>query len=183
MLKLLLGMVAVAYPFVVYFGLKSTTASTMAAIVAVVVLLRFWGARSQPKKTSPFNLVAIAVLPLMAWGYFFNSELALKLYPVVVNLCFLAAFSYSLFRPPAIVTLIASLREKLDEEGIAYTRNLTKVWCAFFIVNGAVALVTVYHPNEQLWLIYNGFVSYVLMAILFVVEWFVRRRVKRHGPG
>lgn len=179
MFKLLLGAVALAYPFIVYFGLQATSASTLAAILVLIILVRAVVERKQGKGVSPLYVAALAAIPLLSWSYLFDSELALKLYPVVVNASFLCVFAYSLYQPPAVITRIASLREELDQQAIEYTHKLTRVWCGFFIFNGGVALFTVFHPNEQLWMLYNGFISYLLMGLLFAIEWLVRRRFKK----
>ncbi len=179
MIKLLLGIVALAYPFIIYFGLQATTVSALALVLGAIVLLRALVTKRAQRGISPFHLAAILVVPLFCWGYFFQSEVALKLYPVVVNLCFLLVFGYSLWAPPSVVTRLASLRESLDEQGVAYTYKVTQVWCLFFILNGGIALWSVFHPNPRFWVVYNGFISYMLIALLFAIEWLVRRKVKQ----
>ncbi len=68
----------------------------------------------------------------------------------------------------------------LSPAAVRYTRRVTQVWCGFFIVNGGVSLWTCLHGNVHLWTLWNGMLSYVLMAALFAGEWVVRQRVKRH---
>jgi len=69
----------------------------------------------------------------------------------------------------------------LDTFGVIYTRRLTKVWIAFFIANGLVALWTALYATLKTWTLYNGLISYILIAVLFVGEWPVRRIIKaRH---
>ena len=51
------------------------------------------------------------------------------------------------------------------------------IWCLFFIVNGAIALVTVLSKNQALWTLYNGLISYLLMGTLLGGEWLYRKRV------
>ena len=70
---------------------------------------------------------------------------------------------------------------ELDTFGVIYTRRLTKVWIAFFIANGLVALWTALYATLEMWTLYNGLISYILIAALFVGEWPVRRIIKaRH---
>ncbi|STQ08598.1 Predicted membrane protein [Enterobacter cloacae] len=54
---------------------------------------------------------------------------------------------------------------------------MTKVWCGFFIGNGAVALFTVLYADLRLWTLWNGMLSYILMGTLMAGEWLVRQRV------
>jgi uncharacterized membrane protein len=62
---------------------------------------------------------------------------------------------------------------------VAYTRRVTQVWCGFFVVNGLLALGTALWASEALWSLYTGVIAYVLMGVLFGVEYLVRLRFKR----
>ena len=84
----------------------------------------------------------------------------------------LALFSFSLFRPPSIVEQMTRLKEPdFPTAAVSYTRKVTMVWCGFFAFNGAVALYTVLQTDMDLWAIYNGFISYCLMGLLFAGEY------------
>ncbi|MGB8666210.1 MAG: hypothetical protein WCD24_15885, partial [Serratia inhibens] len=101
-------------------------------------------------------------------------------YPVLVNVLLLLLFAYSLFAPPTVVERLARITEpQLDAAGVAYTRQVTQVWCGFFIVNGAIALATCLSGDIALWTLYNGGISYLLMGALMGIEWIVRKRVRR----
>jgi len=183
------------YPVIIYFGLQYIEPGFLAAFFAIVFVFRHfiltkkgtsYHSEKQPKKRAKIphmHVVLISVLSLLAYSTLANSALALKFYPVVISLSFLAIFSYSLFKPPSVVEMIARLHETLDDHGIIYTHKVTQVWCAFFIVNALIATWTVFHDDEQIWLLYNGFISYILMGVLmsveFVVRFFVKRAVKR----
>lgn len=109
-----------------------------------------------------------------------NLLLPLKLYPVLVNAGFLAAFGYSLMVPPSMVERLARLREPdLPPAAVRYTRRVTQVWCGFFIFNGAAALATALWASDALWSLYTGVISYALMGMLFGAEFLLRLRFKR----
>jgi uncharacterized membrane protein len=61
----------------------------------------------------------------------------------------------------------------------AYMRTVTRVWCGFFVFNGAVALGTALWASDAVWSLYTGQVSYILMGVLFGGEFLVRMRFKR----
>ena len=50
------------------------------------------------------------------------------------------------------------------------------------MLNGGTALVTVFSKNDILWSVYNGGISYLLMGLLFAVEFIVRRFVNKKMP-
>lgn len=181
MKNIALGIVFVLYPVIVFFGLKWFEPSILALILVGLALLRYYF--SNNKLPIPFiNTVGVVVIVLLGFSYFANSAFLLKLYPVVMNLSFLSIFCYSLVYPPSVITLIAGMREKLNENAVVYTKKVTVVWCVFFVCNALIALWTVFQPEEY-WALYNGFISYVLMGILFACEWLVRRNFKKNDQS
>ena len=107
-----------------------------------------------------------------------SAALAVKLYPVGVNICLLGAFSSSLISPPSFVERLARLKvPELSERQVRYARSVTKVWCAFFIFNGSTALATALWARNEVWALYNGVLSYLLMGCLAGAEWLTRRRM------
>ncbi|HEY5799896.1 MAG TPA: hypothetical protein VIT92_06735, partial [Burkholderiaceae bacterium] len=64
-----------------------------------------------------------------------------------------------------------------------YTRRVTQVWCAFFVVNGAIALGLAMYASEAAWSLYTGVIAYCAMGALFAGEWLVRQRFKRLQHG
>lgn len=122
-------------------------------------------------------LLAVAAGELLVG--FVDPELAARLYPVFMNATMLLAFALTLWKPPSMIERFARIAEPdLDAQGIEYTRKVTWVWMAFFVVNGGVALWTALHGSWFLWGVYNGGVSYVLAGTLFAVEFVVRKIVR-----
>ena len=92
----------------------------------------------------------------------------------------LAAFGGSLWSAMPIIERLARLREPdLPETAVRYTRRVTQIWCAFFIFNGSIALLTALHGDMSIWTAWNGMLSYLLMGMLMAGEWLVRRRVMK----
>ena len=114
---------------------------------------------------------------LAVWS---NGWLPLKLYPVLVNVALLGVFAYSLISPPSIIERFARMREPdLPVEAIGYTRRVTQVWCGFFSVNGAIALMTALWASATIWTLYNGLIAYLVMGLLFGGEYFTRWHFKK----
>ncbi len=88
-------------------------------------------------------------------------------------------FLVSFIKPPTIIEKIARLTdESFTDEAIPYTRKVTVVWMLFFLVNASIASYTVLQNNLELWTLYNGLISYLIMGTIFVIEFIVRKRVK-----
>ncbi len=123
---------------------------------------------------------ALVLVALAVWS---NVLLPLKLYPVLVNMAFLAAFGYSLTTPVSMIERLARLREPdLPQEGVLYTRRVTQAWCVFFVGNGAIALATALFASEAVWSLYNGVIAYGLMGLMFGGEFLLRRRMRKAVP-
>lgn len=104
-----------------------------------------------------------------------NTQTALLFYPVFINALLFILFFLSLFQKMSIIEHFARLKTPdLPAAAIHYTRNVTKIWCVFFILNGLIALYTIYLGDLSIWTLYNGLISYILMAILFVTELAIR---------
>jgi len=174
----ILTVLTLAYPLAVYLGLQVMEPRWLGLLLVAILVLRH---RQQAKRF-------VAGMPALEWVIFaafgcftlgivaFNSELLLLLYPAAVSLSLLLLFGRTLLQPPSMVERFARLTEgDLSPVGVRYTRQVTQVWCVFFVFNAAIAIATVFASREY-WVLYNGLVAYVLMGILFAGEWLVRSR-------
>ena len=167
-LKIALSVVSVLYPFALFFA--GDFAFWVVCALAVLWIVR--GAYSSGYERR---------LSVLAAGFFivcmiFRGGFLAYLYPVLVSLAFFAFFAFSL-KNEAVITKIARLKEPdLDEKGMIYTRNLTKIWCAFFVFNAAISLALALMEDKLYWSVYSGAVSYALMGTLFFGEILFRKR-------
>lgn len=171
---LILALATLAYPLAVYLGFGKVEPFWLGLALLALMLVRAWAARDAVWLFAGAGAALLALLGMLG-----NSWLPLKLYPVVVSAVLLVVFAASVAKPPTVIERIARLREPaLPAGGVAYTRKVTIMWCAFFLANGLAALATALWASNEVWLLYNGLVSYLLMGALFAGEWLVRRRVK-----
>ena len=118
-----------------------------------------------------------------------RSARILTFYPALVNLFFLVLFGHTLFAGPSMVYRLATLKDKsiaispYRKKIAAYCRNVTLVWCCFFIVNGSIALMSVFGDSFRFWALYNGCIAYILMGLLFAGEYIVRKVVQKNMKG
>lgn len=186
--KLVLSAVIILYPVIVYFSLGHFEPRPIAIVLIGLALVRLLidGRRSYfSAGMAQAALVAAALLLVGISATALNSAVLLQYYPVYLNFMLFALFLFSLLHPPSIVEQIARPREpEFPEAAVIYTRRVTMVWCGFFAFNGTVALYTIIETDLKIWAIYNGFISYCLIGLLFVGEIFARRIAKRAAaPG
>ena len=171
---------AISYPFAVYFGLQVLEPRTLGLLLMVVILLRQvrMAGRFMAGMSRAEWLVFIALCGLAASIMLSNEAGLLLLYPVAISLSMLFVFARTLRHPPSMIERIARLSEPdLPEEAVDYTRKVTWVWCGFFLFNSVASAISISAPREY-WMLYNGFISYVLMGLLFGGEWLVRQRTR-----
>lgn len=176
---LLIVLLTLAYPFIVYFGLARFGPVVLAVILLVIMVLRALLTRrgSSLKQQIPL-LAALTLVSLGAW--FRKDPRFFYYYPVLVSFTMLGLFGFSLRKPPSMIERFARMTEPhFPPEAVSYCRKVTMVWCAFFLTNGLIALGTALHGDLKIWTVYNGFMSYLFMGLLFGIEYMVRRAVKR----
>lgn len=192
------------YPVLVFLLLWKYKVDVRVVSLCVVILafVYFLSAtnvnkkKSKSKKKITFSIKPLAtsifLLSIAIIGYITNSKVFFKLYPVIVSFSFLVIFSYSLIRGPNIVFRMAKLWTKGIEGSInekrveRYCLIVTCVWCAHFVINMSISLITVFFCSEEVWVLYNGGISYIIMflifAIEFVVRWFVNKKMPKLYP-
>ena len=81
----------------------------------------------------------------------------------------------------SLVERIAAIRTPIEQQDLFfknYCRHITLCWCIFFIVNGSLATITAFWCSDKIWAFYTGFLSYLLIALMFIAEYFYRNRLK-----
>jgi len=146
-----------------------------ALLLAMLLLQRCFGsgpvARSLRQLTAVDIGIAALMMGLSAAIVVTDSALLLRLYPVCVNLGFLAAFALTLARGPSMIEKFARLRHpSLPPEAVRYTRRVTQVWCGFFALNAAFSAWTALCWSRAAWSLYNGGISYLLIGALLAGE-------------
>jgi len=180
-LTVLISALLLVYPFVVYFSLHYIEPAAIAGVLALLFVLRLWmiyrnlGKQSFLQQLLPMG-GAILILLVVVIS---NDMFSLRLTPVLINLGCFTLFAYTLYKPPSMIERFARLIDKnLPEEAVAYTRTVTGVWCAFFIANAGISFYTAAFASMETWMLYNGCIAYLLVALLFAVEYIVRLRVR-----
>lgn len=178
-MKRLLAVLGVCiYPLAVFMALQHFSPRVVGAALLLMLLLRYrreghslWQGLAGVQRGSLLFLIGMSGLVTAT-----DSALLLHLMPMFISLSMLLVFAHSLIHPPSMIERIArQMTPDLPPEGVVYTRQVTRIWCGFFLGNALVALYTVSPPGQAYWLWYNGLLSYLLMGTLFAAEWLYRR--------
>lgn len=184
LLRVGIGSLFVLYPFLVYFGLQEFQPRVIAGFLLVLMVFRFLLTKDAKNGQSDSGMslywFATAALVIVV-TFLTGKKLGLFLYPLLVNLAFFTFFTISLYHPPTIIERIARCqRKEFPERAVIYTRKVTQAWCVFFGLNGSLSLMSIFH-SETWWMIYNGFISYLLIGLMLAGEYLVRLRVMKHS--
>lgn len=178
------ALLPLAYPFLAFAALRGLEPRQVAIGLGAVVGLRAVTAWRWPPPADARRLVApAAILACVAvLAGLSNGELWLLLLPAIMNAALLLVFARTLFGGPTLIETIARMQVgELPPEEVVYCRRVTQVWCAFFVANGGVALWLALRPDPLLWTLYTGLISYLLVGLLFSIEFTVRAwRFDRH---
>ena len=175
--------IALLYPFIVWLGLSSGYFYTLFVVLLLVFLLRLSFLRRMTGIVKHLSLITASIGSLLVlMGLLFRQADWLLFYPVLINTTMLFVFAGSLFLKQSVIEQLARIRQPdLPVAGVLYTRRVTQVWCVFFVVNGLIAFMTAWLGDLQLWALYNGLVSYLLIGLLLVLEWIIRKKhLKTH---
>jgi len=176
------------YYFLVIRRLPLRHFSLLLISFAFIAFISLTSRKSAVKKTTTFLygsavLFGVGVLCLIT-----DSFTILKFYPLLINILMFASFGSTLFISPNMIFRFAVLQDKsikcsLGKHRIeAYCRKVTFVWCVFFIINGSIAAWTIFYGTDKIWLFYNGGISYLLIGILFAMEFLTRIIVQKNIP-
>lgn len=200
--KVLFYVIAAIYPVLVFtmlvvFKMPVRLLSLCVVALACTFFLSATGKRKSDlkseKKALDWRPMLSSALFLLAGilCFVFNEKIFLKLYSVVISVTLLFVFGTTLFLEPNIIFRFACLSDKSIKnssfEGSVnrYCRKVTIIWCCFFILNGSVSAFTALHDfgsnelNDKIWSVYNGGISYIIMGLLFAVEYLVRKQVDK----
>ncbi len=200
--RVLFYIVAAIYPMLVFtmlvvFKLPVRILSLCVVALAFAFFLSATGSRNSDaeseKKALDWRPMLSSALFLLAgiFCFAFNSKIFLKLYSVAISATLLCVFGSSLFFKPNIIFRFACLSDKtikgssFENQVNGYCQKVTIIWCAFFIINGSISAFSSLHDfgsdvlNDKIWSVYNGGISYILMGLLFTVEFIVRKMVDK----
>ena len=177
-----IGGLVVLYPIAVYFGIEYLKPWQISAFLLLLLVIRLVIIKLMSRSDNKWSqsLLFVGIIYCLS-AILINNTAALLYYPVLISFSLLMVFSSSLFFPPPIIERLARLQHPdLPEQGVRYTRKVTQVWSLFFFINGCIALATALWGDFAYWSLYNGLISYLLMALLMGVEYLVRIRTQTH---
>jgi uncharacterized membrane protein len=181
------AVVLLAYPLAVWFGLSRFSTRYVGLLVLVLLLPNLVRTLlRRPKQLLATIGLPVAVAGLMLVAILFNDVRFVLAYPALVNLVLLVQFGITLREgSQSMVERFARLQvDYLSPRELAYCRIVTASWCGFFVLNGGACAAFGAFATREWWALYTGLLSYLILGLLFAVEFTIRKYLfRRFGPG
>ena len=167
-----------AYPLVIYLGLRFLHPRSLALCIGALLLLRLL--LSHQIRSLEFRRLALLAAPvalLLGLAALFQNGRYFLFVPGLVSFALLFGFTRSLLRRhgPPMVEVFARLQiGELPADEIPSCRRVTVVWCVFLACNGGAALALAAFGSVAAWALYTGLIAYGLMGALFAGEYVYR---------
>ena len=187
-MKTILGVISalfiVASPWVLYWTLSQQQVGVAAAALIGWVIVRtipvVVSARRE-QRAAALKLPAIA-LGFAILGWVSHNGTWLLVLPSATQATFGIVFLRSLSGTPLIEHFARMVKPELSVPELAHCRRWTKVWGGYLLVLAALGLVLACWASLAVWTVYVGVLSYVLVGVLFAVEYVIRKiRFRDYG--
>ncbi len=156
----------IAYPFISYTLQRNQYGAFLPSVLAFVLC---WRALKASEIFQRYSLFALAVLLLT--GALLMGDATSQLIPVTIYLALVWFFGRTLFYPPSLIERFVRLQfAEIPDEVLSYCRQLTVVWTLLFIAIVITSLVLVATNHAWLFTILHGVITWLLMAVLTVIE-------------
>ncbi len=179
-------LLVVGYPVAVYVGLTRLNARgvglLMLLMLAPSLVLKWRNARREDLLVAirvPLSIMAVAGLSALL-----NDRRLVLSVPVLINVLLLLQFASSLRSTPIVERFARMQQPALSPAQIVYCRSVTKVWCAFFVINALISAYFAVHGPLWLWTLYTGVIAYGLIGVVATIEYITRKaRFREYGAG
>ena len=183
-LKIISALFVVASPWVLYWTLSrqrvGVAALTLVGWVIVRTIPVLLSAKRE-QRAAALQLPAIAlVFALLGW--LFHTQTLLMVLPSATQGTFGLTFLRSLSGTPLIEHFARMVKPELSVAEQAHCRAWTRVWGIYLLVLAAIGLGLARWATLTVWTAYVGVLSYVMVGVLFAIEYLVRKlRFRDYG--
>lgn len=129
----------------------------------------------------PVSVLAVALVAALWSRLSAHVSLLYYLEHLGIHLALAVLFGRTLFGGgDALVTRFARTLHagrRLSDLHLRYTRQVTTAWALFFVANASVSTLLYLFTSWPQWSLYANLLTGPLVALVFVIEYFVRRQV------
>ena len=195
--KFLFGLIAVLYPLLVFCALvvfKLPIKYLSLGIIVFAIAYSVANSRHyRGKRTAALFISPLILCAIGAVSFCLDDEIVIKLYPALADLAYLTIMITSFIFPPPLAYYFIDIFDKSMKKVIPQQRfdlycfRASIVWCAYFVIDGIVSILTVTIPagredSNLIWGAYNAGITYVIMGIIFAGEFIILKiKLKKYS--
>jgi uncharacterized membrane protein len=177
LIRVLFVICIAAYPFIIFFGIKLLPPSFFGLVLLVLLGMRY--SALLPEERPILLPILLLFLAYALSATLLKSTTMLLYYPALVNFSLCTIFVNSLrLGDPLLLRFIRARGWPISVHGPRYLCRLTAIWAGFFLINGSISIWTS-TLGIEIWTVYNGLISYFLIAMLVGGEYIFRLFYKR----
>jgi len=176
------------YPLALHFGISAGSATLGILILCLLFLLGGMDLIIKSDRSGWLLFLLGLLLLTCQVSYPAAAEMMLFLPPIAINLLLSFIFARTLRKGSMpLISTFAQIAHghKLDAIALHYTRTLTQVWLGMFVSFALLSLLLAIFAPLEIWSLFTNFIFYILMVLLFLIEYQVRIRhlshLKHHG--
>lgn len=178
-----IGALLIGYPFLAHYTNQTTQNGNLGALVAIapVVVIALILAWRSPHRFTMFGAVVLFCVALWAgWSALeHHFGLVYWLQNMGMQLILFMTFARTLFagRKPLCTVFAEAVHAPLSPAHVVYARKVTVAWTLFFAAMALVSTLLFFLAPLTTWSFFSNFLSLPLVALMFIVEYWVRRVV------
>jgi len=173
----------IGYSLLAHYTNESAHNGSLGALVAIapVALLALVLAWRSPQRILMSGMFVLACAALWAGWSALEQHFGLVywLQSLGMQLVLFITFARTLIagRQPLCTRFAAALHAPLTPQQEIYTRQVTLAWSVFFAVMATASTLLFFLAPLSVWSVFTNFLTLPLVALMFIVEYWVRRRV------
>jgi uncharacterized membrane protein len=183
-LRVISALFMLASPWVLYWTLSRQQVGVAAATLIGWMIVRTIPvllSAKREQRAAALQLPAIALV-FATLGWVFHNGTWLLMLPSATQGTFGFAFLRSLSGTPLIEHFARMVKPELSAAELAHCRGWTRIWGIYLLALAAIGLVLARWATLTVWTVYVGVLSYVLVGVLFAVEYVIRKlRFRDYG--
>jgi uncharacterized membrane protein len=162
-------LLVLGYPLLTYLAINNGISWVFSLLFGALFVRRAMGGGKQA-------LLFVALAMVLFGGAILFQDISAKIIPVLVHISMFIAFYGSLHTESSLIERFARLDfPDMPPEIVTYTRNVTRVWSAFFAINILLCTALAVWAENSLWALYNGGIIYLLLGLMMISEYIWRR--------
>lgn len=184
-----IAVLIIGYPLLAHYTNESAHRGNLGALVAVAPLVLtalFLAWRSSRR---PLMLSMVLLLGLALWAvwpsleHHFGVVYWLQNAGIQLLLCLVFGRSLMAGKKPLCTRFAEVVHGPLTPQHEIYARQVTVAWTLFFAVMVLISTMLFFLAPLATWSVFANFMTLPLVALMFIVEYRVRKRVLPEMPG